>query len=120
MVVAAKAATQIGIDQYRAGTIDFNRVFNLETAQVQQQDQLAIAQGNIALNLIAVYRALGGGWELREQKAAANCAGAAPRALAAPVMPATANRPATPADAYAELAPTSLTELTAKAGPGAR
>ena len=47
--------------------IDFNRVFNLETTQVQQQDQLAVAQGNIALNLIAVYRSLGGGWELRER-----------------------------------------------------
>ena len=34
---------------------------------MQQQDQLAVAQGNIALNLINVYRALGGGWELRLQ-----------------------------------------------------
>lgn len=67
-VKAASAATQLGVQQYRTGTIDFNRVFNLETTQVQQQDQLAIAQGNIALNLIAVYRALGGGWELRYQK----------------------------------------------------
>lgn len=67
-VKAASAATQRGIQQYRAGTIDFNRVFNLETTQVQQQDQLAVAQGNIALNRINVYRALGGGWELRYQK----------------------------------------------------
>ena len=37
------------------------------TTQVQQQDQLAVAAGNIALNLINVYRALGGGWELRLQ-----------------------------------------------------
>ncbi len=51
--------------QYRTGTIDFNRVFNLETTQVQQQDRLATAQGDIALNLIEVYRAFGGGWELR-------------------------------------------------------
>jgi NodT family efflux transporter outer membrane factor (OMF) lipoprotein len=64
-VTAAKAATEVGVSQYRTGTIDFNRVFNLETTQVQQQDGLATAQGNIALNLIAVYRALGGGWELR-------------------------------------------------------
>ena len=64
-VTAATAATEVGVAQYRAGTIDFNRVFNLETTQVQQQDGLATAQGNIALNLIAVYRALGGGWELR-------------------------------------------------------
>jgi NodT family efflux transporter outer membrane factor (OMF) lipoprotein len=67
-VKAATAATQLGVQQYRTGTIDFNRVFNLETTQVQQQDQLAIAAGNIALNLVNVYRALGGGWELRLQK----------------------------------------------------
>jgi outer membrane protein TolC len=66
-VKAATAATQLGVQQYRTGIIDFNRVFNLETTQVQQQDQLAIARGNIALNLINVYRALGGGWELRLQ-----------------------------------------------------
>jgi NodT family efflux transporter outer membrane factor (OMF) lipoprotein len=67
-VTAASAATEVGVAQYRTGTIDFNRVFNLETTQVQQQDRLATAQGDIALNLIAVYRALGGGWELRLQK----------------------------------------------------
>ena len=59
------AANEVGVSQYQTGTIDFNRVFNLETTQVQQQDQLAIARGNIALNLISVYRALGGGWEIR-------------------------------------------------------
>jgi NodT family efflux transporter outer membrane factor (OMF) lipoprotein len=67
-VEAARAALQTGQDQYRAGTIPFNTVFNLETAQVQQQDNLAVAQGNIAFNLINVYRALGGGWELRYEK----------------------------------------------------
>ena len=66
-VKAATAATKLGVQQYRTGTIDFNRVFNLETTQVQQQDQLAVAAGNIALNLVNVYRALGGGWELRLQ-----------------------------------------------------
>jgi NodT family efflux transporter outer membrane factor (OMF) lipoprotein len=118
-VKAAKAATQIGIDQYRAGTIDFNRVFNLETAQVQQQDQLAVAQGSIALSLIAVYRALGGGWELREQKAGACPAPAQPAPPAPAAVPAVA-RPASPADAYSELAPTSFAELAAKVSPGAR
>jgi NodT family efflux transporter outer membrane factor (OMF) lipoprotein len=67
-VEAARAATQLGVQQYRTGIIDFNRVFNLETTQVQQQDQLAVAAGNIALNLVNVYRALGGGWELRNQQ----------------------------------------------------
>src|SRR5262249_40820639 len=64
-VDAARAALRIGRDQFRVGTTPFNTVFNLETAQVQQQDNLVVAQGNIALNLINVYRALGGGWEFR-------------------------------------------------------
>jgi outer membrane protein TolC len=63
-VFSAAEATQVGSVQYSAGIADFNRVFNLETTQVQQQDRLAVAQGDIALNLIGVYRALGGGWEL--------------------------------------------------------
>ncbi len=74
-VKAATAATQLGVQQYRTGIIDFNRVFNLETTQVQQQDQLAVASGNIALNLVNVYRALGGGWELRLQKEAIGATG---------------------------------------------
>jgi NodT family efflux transporter outer membrane factor (OMF) lipoprotein len=66
-VTAAVAATQVGVKQYKAGTVPFNTVFNLETTQVQQQDNLAVAQGNIVLNLINVYRYLGGGWEIRTQ-----------------------------------------------------
>jgi len=67
-VTAAVAAAQVGVRQYKAGTIPFNTVFNLETTQVQQQDNLALAQGNIALNLINVYRYLGGGWEVRFER----------------------------------------------------
>jgi NodT family efflux transporter outer membrane factor (OMF) lipoprotein len=64
-VTAAVAATELGVGQYRSGTVNFTPVFQLQTSQVTVQDQLALAQGNIALFLIDVYRALGGGWELR-------------------------------------------------------
>ena len=64
---AAVAATQVGVGQYRGGTVDFTTVFQLQTSQVSVQDQLAVAQGNVALNLINVYRALGGGWETFER-----------------------------------------------------
>jgi NodT family efflux transporter outer membrane factor (OMF) lipoprotein len=77
---AAAAATEVGSNQYRTGVIDFNRVFNLETTQVQQQDRLAVAQGDIALNLISVYRALGGGWEIRLPRDTATPGGIAPTA----------------------------------------
>jgi NodT family efflux transporter outer membrane factor (OMF) lipoprotein len=98
-VKAATAATELGVQQYRTGIIDFNRVFNLETTQVQQQDQLAVAAGNIALNLVDVYRALGGGWELRLQK---------DRHLGEP-MPHMA-MPRMPGEAPAEPGPGSLPE----------
>jgi len=40
-------------------------VFLFESILTQQQDEWAVAQGDIALGLIAVYRAIGGGWEIR-------------------------------------------------------
>ena len=86
-VTAAAAATDVGVAQYRTGTIDFNRVFNLETTQVQQQDRLATAQGDIALNLIGVYRALGGGWELRLLKDPPEHQGSPPNHPALAQMP---------------------------------
>jgi NodT family efflux transporter outer membrane factor (OMF) lipoprotein len=97
-VKAARAATELGVQQYRTGTIDFNRVFNLETTQVQQQDQLAVAAGNVALNLVNVYRALGGGWELRlqrDQPCAAPATGVAMTGAppGAPVAPGPGNPP---------------------------
>jgi len=114
-VSAAKAATEVGIAQYRAGTIDFNRVFNLETTQVQQQDQLATAQGDIALNLIAVYRAIGGGWELRLEKdrpaamaAASGAPAPAPAARAAAPGPMGPAQPSPAIPGPAGVAPGSL------------
>jgi NodT family efflux transporter outer membrane factor (OMF) lipoprotein len=86
-VKAARAAGELGLDQYKTGTVPFNTVFNLETTLVQQQDNLAVAQGNIALELINVYRALGGGWELRLQKEVHGTAPPVPRPLPA-VVPA--------------------------------
>jgi NodT family efflux transporter outer membrane factor (OMF) lipoprotein len=64
-VKAAVTATKIEEKRFNDIKADVNRLFTLESTQVQQQDQLAVAQGNVALNLIEVYRALGGGWEPR-------------------------------------------------------
>ena len=64
-VTAADKALELTIAQYQQGAVDFNRVFTLQDTKVAQQDAYATSQGNIALNLINVYRALGGGWEIR-------------------------------------------------------
>jgi outer membrane protein TolC len=62
----AREAVDIGLAQYRAGTIDFTRVTQLEQNLVTQQDTLAQAQGEIVTGLVQVYKALGGGWQIRE------------------------------------------------------
>jgi NodT family efflux transporter outer membrane factor (OMF) lipoprotein len=64
-VKAANKAVTVAVAQYEGGKVDFNRVALLEQNLVQQQNLLAQAQGNISLGLIQVYRALGGGWEIR-------------------------------------------------------
>jgi NodT family efflux transporter outer membrane factor (OMF) lipoprotein len=45
-----------------------NQLFTATNFQVTQQDAAAQAEGNIALNLILLYRAMGGGWQLRLTK----------------------------------------------------
>jgi NodT family efflux transporter outer membrane factor (OMF) lipoprotein len=61
----AEKATKVVMAQYEAGAVDFTRVTLIQQNLVQQQDTLAQAQGEIALGLITVYRALGGGWQIR-------------------------------------------------------
>jgi outer membrane protein TolC len=69
-VQAAARTVEITHDQYREGVIDFTPVFLFEGTLAQQQDELASAQGQIALRLIDLYRSLGGGWEMRSQNGA--------------------------------------------------
>lgn len=61
---AAESRTLVNI-LYEEGRADFNRVFVAELSLQQQQDELARAEGEIAQGLVAIFRALGGGWELR-------------------------------------------------------
>jgi outer membrane protein TolC len=63
---AAKRSTEIANLQYREGATDFQRVIDTERSLVVQQDLWTQARGDISLNIIALYKALGGGWELRE------------------------------------------------------
>ena len=55
----AKKAVQIALVQYKAGTVDFTTVTQVEQTLVTQQNTLAIAQGEIATGLIQIYR---GSW----------------------------------------------------------
>lgn len=45
----------------------YNQIFTAVNFRVTQQDLAAQAQGNIGLNLILLYRALGGGWQIKNE-----------------------------------------------------
>ncbi len=65
-VGAAEGALRIAVLQYRDGTADFTTVLTAEQNLYQAQNNFALATGSIALGLITTYRALGGGWQIRE------------------------------------------------------
>jgi len=67
-VKAALRASELAALQYKEGMIDYTPVLNTQQALVLQQDSLASSRGNIARYLIAVYKALGGGWQIRAGK----------------------------------------------------
>ena len=52
-------------DQYRQGPSISRRCSSSRAPSRSSRTSWPSAQGNIALNLIAIYRALGGGWEMR-------------------------------------------------------
>lgn len=65
-VEAANGALNISLLEYKDGVVDFTTVLNAEENLYKAQNNLAVAQGNIALGLIKAYRAMGGGWEVRD------------------------------------------------------
>lgn len=64
-VEATQRALDLALINFKEGEADFTGVFVLQGDLVQKQDQLAAAQGEIATSLISLYKALGGGWEVR-------------------------------------------------------
>ena len=65
-VQAAKRSVELAMIQYREGLVDFQRVLDTQRFQSQQQDRQTETQGAVILNAIGIYKALGGGWQLRD------------------------------------------------------
>ena len=62
-IQSAQKSLESVLEQYKAGKVDFQNVLsNLQTL-FNAQTNLAVSQGDIAKQLIILYRALGGGWE---------------------------------------------------------
>ena len=62
-VAAAQRSLDIANIQYREGLTDFERVLDSQRVLFAQQDFLVSARGSLTQNLIALYKAMGGGWE---------------------------------------------------------
>jgi len=67
-VNAASRSVELALLQYRDGVTDYQRVIDTQTSLVNQQDQWTQTRGDISTNLIAMYKALGGGWQIRKDK----------------------------------------------------
>ena len=67
-VQSARRSNDIATIQYREGLVDFQRVLDAQRSLFSQQERLVNAQGSVTQSLIAVYKAVGGGWQaVREQ-----------------------------------------------------
>lgn len=62
---AARKTLILARIQYDSGATDYTTVINAQAALLQQEDALVRAKGALPQSLIAIYRALGGGWEIR-------------------------------------------------------
>jgi NodT family efflux transporter outer membrane factor (OMF) lipoprotein len=64
--IAAEGALNIAMIQYNQGILDFTTVLTAEQNLFTAQNSLAVETGDVPQGLIAAYRALGGGWQIRE------------------------------------------------------
>lgn len=67
-VQAAARAVELSNIQYELGGADYTRVLNSQQAKTRVDDLFIATRGTVVLNVIALYKALGGGGELREGK----------------------------------------------------
>ena len=64
-VTDAQRSVELALSQYRAGLVTYQRVVDTQRFLVQQQDRATESRGEVALNLVVAYKALGGGWRIK-------------------------------------------------------
>jgi outer membrane protein TolC len=65
-VAAALAALNIALIEFTLGTRDFTTVLTAQQNLYTAQNDLVVAEGNVSKGLAMVFRALGGGWQIRD------------------------------------------------------
>jgi multidrug efflux system outer membrane protein len=70
-VDASRKAVVLARQRFENGVTDFLVVLDAERVLLEAEDQLARSQTQTATALVAVYKALGGGWEIEKNDTAA-------------------------------------------------
>ncbi len=65
-VVSAKRSSDLSVLRYKEGFSDYQRVLDAQQALFAQQQRYVDAQGSTVRSVVALYKALGGGWQLRQ------------------------------------------------------
>jgi len=60
----SQLAVDLAAEQYRAGLVDFLSVLDAQRELYANEDQFVQSQTSVTTNLVALYRALGGGWSV--------------------------------------------------------
>ncbi|AKF10982.1 efflux transporter outer membrane subunit [Sandaracinus amylolyticus] len=69
-VTAAELAVNLALIQYREGATDFMRVVDTTRVLLEAQNRLTESLSTNTTNAIALYKALGGGWEIAREEGA--------------------------------------------------
>ena len=67
-VEATVRAFNISVIQYNDGLVNYQRLLTTVEKLTSTQDRYAQIKGNLALNAISLYKALGGGWQISKGK----------------------------------------------------
>jgi len=67
-VKASQRSVDLSMLQYKEGMVDYQRVLDTQRSLSDQQDFWTATRGEVILNLVSLYKALGGGWQIREGK----------------------------------------------------
>jgi multidrug efflux system outer membrane protein len=65
-------SVRIASEQYAGGTVGYLSLLDTQRSLLRTQDAMAQSQGEVTLSVIALYKAIGGGWEKVEKEEAAS------------------------------------------------
>ena len=63
---SARVADGLSRTQYRAGLVPFSNVLTTEAALLSAEDAAAQTDAKTAQDIVALYKALGGGWDTHD------------------------------------------------------